>query len=378
MKTYHDYTELSRKIHAPEELKAKVLRSAAEGSGCREKAPAGRYSRGWSVLQKATAAAVAAVLAITIPIAGYAAVNGLGLKERLAKWGMQDVQALEELTNSQEEISGGATNVASESGGQEEAAGYSTQYAKYFVEEVILDSKTLYVKAKIMPLDDTYLLIPDIWMGENIIVDGVNMGTVEEYAASQGKTPVYAGIRFDNSETPINGGGYDYSLSADGSMYYYFSGENTFSSNEIALECTGLARTEGMNKADRVEFKVQLRDKSSVVASRIYTTFDTKALEETGIQINSLTLEETELGLYATFNYAANDAKFDGIFFKVMDASGKELEYLPGVGGAATGNEDGTFNCVLYYQKPATMDGLQFAIRDIGNDVNYGPYSFEK
>lgn len=378
MKTYHDYTELSRKIHAPEKLKAKVLRSAAEGSGCREKAPAGRYSRGWSVLQKATAAAVAAVLAITIPIAGYAAVNGLGLKERLAKWGMQDVQAVEELTNSQEEISGGATNVASESGGQEEAAGYSTQYAKYFVEEAVLDSKTLYVKAKIMPLEDTYLLIPDIWMGENLIVDGVNMGTVEEYAAAQGKTPVYAGIRFNNSETPINGGGYDYSLHADGSMYYYFSGENTFSNKEIALECTGLAYTDGMDLADRVEFKVQLRDKSSVAASCVYTTFDTKALEETGVQVNSLTLEETELGLYATFNYAANDAKFDGIFFKVMDASGKELEYLPNVAGAVTDNEDGTFNCVLYYQKPATMDGLQFAIRDIGSDVNYGPYSFEK
>lgn len=383
MKTYRDYTELSQKIQAPDQLKARVLQASIQGGRRRERTAAGRYSRGWSVAQKAAAAAI--ILAVCLPVTAYAAVKGLGLKDKLAQWGMQDIQAVEDLSVSASEISGGATEGASPdtaqtSASQEEPGVYSDRFAKYSFVEAVLDSKTIYVAAKITPLDNNYLLIPDVAFSDDVFtVDGVTVGTAEEYAASQGKEIVYAGIRFDNKENPINGAGYDYQLLGDGSIYYYFSGDNTFDSKEVTLQCTSITYTEDMNFDEfvRGDFEITLTDKSTTSAGPVYTVFDPKVYAETGIQINSLTLEQTEIGLYATFNFTTIEAKFQHIVFKVVDASGNELANMPVVSGTGTiDNGDGTFSTTNNYQKPADLEGLQFMIKDLNTDTYYGPYSF--
>ena len=188
MKTYRDYTELSQKIHAPEQLKARVLQASLQNSRHRERP--GRYSRGWSIAQKAAAAAI--LLAVCLPVTAYAAVKGLGLKEKLAQWGMQDIQAVEDLSVSASELSGGATedaipDTAQTSASQEKPGVYSDRFAKYSFEEAVLDSKTVYIAAKITPVDNNYRLIPDVAFSDDVFtVDGVTVGTAEEYAASQG------------------------------------------------------------------------------------------------------------------------------------------------------------------------------------------------
>lgn len=383
MKTYHDYTELSQKIHAPEQLKARVLQASLQGGRRQKRTAAGRYSRGWSVAQKAAAAAI--LLAVCLPVTAYAAVKGLGLKDKLAQWGMQDIQAVEDLSVSASEISGGATedafpDTAQTSASQEEPGVYSDRFANYSFVEAILDSKTIYVAAKITPLDSNYLLIPYFSSPDEVFtIDGVTVGTAEEYAASQGKEIVYVNILFDNKENPIQGAGYDCQLAADGSVYYFFMGENTFGSKEITMQCRTSSYTKDMDLEEYEfgEFEVALTDKSTVSASSVYTVFDSKAYEETGIRINDLTIEETEMGLYTTFTYAVSEAKCQDVFFKVVDASGKELAFMPGLAGTVTiDNGNGTFSRTNYYQKPANQEGLQFVIYDFNTGTYYGPYSF--
>lgn len=364
MKTYHDYTELSRKIHAPEELKARVLQSAAQSGSRRESAFAGGYSRGWSFLMKA---AVAAVLAVTIPIAGYAAVRGLGLKDYLAKRGLQDAQAVEALTSSDLELSGSVS--------------YQNGYADYTILEAVCDSQILYLAAQVRPLDSGDFLIPQYVMAEdsviNLGIDGLTEGTVGEYAASQGKRLVYASVGYSSGESYLDGAE-DFRYGDDGTLYYYYSAQNISGSKEITLKCAGLAYTAEMSVADRVEFEVTLFDKSNARDTR-YTVFDPMAASETGIQLNELLITETEIGLYVKFTFVKEESASESVVLNLLDAQGNQLESMPGIAGTGTmDNGDGTYSATMYYQKPSSMEGLQFAVRDWENAISYGPYSFSE
>lgn len=368
MKTYHEYTNLSQKIHAPEELKAKVLQSAAESSRSRKKASAGHSSRGWGFVMKA---AVAALLAVTIPVAGYAAAKSMGLTDWLASSGMQDVQGVEELTNSGLELSGG-----------KEGSSYRNNYAEYSILEAVCDSQTIYLAAQVKPIDSSYFLVPQYIMEEdsvsNLGIDGLTEGTVGEYAASQGKSLVYAGVGYYNGENHLDGGE-DFRYGNDGALYYYYSAQNISGSKNIALKCSGYAYTAEMSVTDRVEFEVTLFDKSSATET-LYTNMDPAAFDETGVQVTELILKQTEMGLYATFTFRADNAKIDadGIFFKILDANGEELDTLPRAGGESHVESSGIGTCQVCYQMPDNLDGLQFAIRDVWESINYGPYSFSK
>lgn len=370
MKTYRDYTELSDKIHAPEELKARVLQASLRQARPRRKP--GCYGRGWSVARKA---AVAAILAVTIPVAAYAAARGLGLVEYLGQIGMQDTQALDDLAVPLE------TNAPEATGDTQPRADYTDRFAAYSLEEVILDSGTIYASAKITPLDgDQYVLIPGIAFSDDILtVDGTAVGTPEEYAAAQGKQILYADVRFGFEDNIINGGGYDYKLCADGSIYFYFGGSNPSDRKDFAMQVSCISYTEEMSfeEFERGEFTVNVADQSTTT-KQVYTGFDSAIFADTGIQMHTLILEQTELGLYATFSFSDDDAKFEDISFAIVDGSGQELAGLPIVGGSGMEKTDGGWTTTVAYQMPASLEGLQFMIRDYVGDVNYGPYAFSE
>lgn len=386
--TLSDYTELNEEIHAPKELKDRVLRAAVQ-SGSKTKKYKGRYNRGWSVLQKAVAAAI---LVVCLPVTAYAAVMGFGLMEYLSQRGMGELQGVEQLVITPSELYVDVTEgTAEETDSEDGTVYYSTKYAKYTVLEAICDSQTIYLAAQVKPLGD-YFLIPQYLSPEDSVRNLIGMEylyendpemTISEYASSQGKTLAYAGIGYrtdlEAEGEPVTGGE-EYRYDSDGVLYYYYTAQNIWDSKEFTLKCTGSGYDLGasLEEIERVPFEVKVRDKNTNTENMVYTSFDPKAKAETGVQINSLTIEETEMGLYATFNYSDTEAKFDGIFFRIVDASGKELTSLPGTSGSGQiDNGDGTFNCTMNYQKPDSMEGLQFVVRDVWNSVNYGPYSFE-
>lgn len=379
-----DYTELNERIHAPKELKAKVLAAAAQTASEKTKKYQGLYSRGWSVLQKAAAAAI---LLVCLPVTAYAAAKGFGLLDYLDQLGIENLQDVEKLVVTPSEIPADvAENQDAETeqipAHQDNNVVYRTQYAQYTVEEAILDSNIIFIAAKVTPLDSRYLLIPDISFSEDVFtIEGVEVGTAEEYAASEGKEIVYAGIRFGDTEGILEGAGYSYKLAADGSVYYYCQAANSFGSKEILLQCTGLAHTAAMAVADRVEFEVYLTDQSTATTKKICTTIDPAAVLETGVQVNSITFEETELGTYVHINYTIVEPKFEYASLQLLDVNGEELPDLPGAVTGPVENPDGSLTATRAYQKLKTTDGLVLVIKDVWNttnveDPNYGPYSF--
>lgn len=363
MRTYRycNYKALSRQIHAPQDLKNSVLAAATHSHSAESKQPANRNRRGLRFLPKA---AVAAVLAIVLPMTVFGAAKSLGLIERLSQSGLQDTQTAQELS----------FNIA-------EKTSYRNSYAEYTFMEAVCDSNTLYLSAEIKPLDDSTLLVPQFVTEDEAVsdlqIEGVAQGTVGEYAASLGKTLVYTDIGYRNGDEHLDGS-VDFRCSADGTLYYFYSTTNTFGTSQIDLSCTGLAYTAGMSVADRVEFKVELFDKSHTT-EKVYTVFDEKAADETGIHISNLILQETELGLYATIKFTIDDPEAwrDCLSFKLQDASGAELASMPGISLGITENGDGTYSAALSYQKPNSSDDLRFIMRNYVTGEVFGPYSFE-
>lgn len=242
MKHYREYKELSQQIHAPEELKDKVFEAAAHGT------PKRTAGRGWSLLSRV---AVAAVLAVVLPVTAYAAVDGSGLLDYITRWNSRvdadiPIVSLEEPT-------------------------YRNSFAEYTVLEAAWDSEKVYVAAKIQPLDDNNLLVPQFVMEEESVtvlqIDGVTEGTVAEYAASLGKKLVYADIAYESTEGHLNDTSYWFKCMADGTLYYYCTAPIAFEGEELTLKCFGLAYTEEMTLAERVEFETQLEKKSIADAS---------------------------------------------------------------------------------------------------------------
>jgi len=167
----------------------------------------------------------------------------------------------------------------------------------------------------------------------------------------------------------------DFSYDEDGTLYLYAGNDNTSGNQNITVNCIGAAVTEGMTVADKVEFEVLIEDMSSMESSAI-TDFDARIFDETGIKLSYINIEETEIGLYVTFEYE-NDGSvtsLDGTWFKLCDAEGNEFKSLPGMGGAINDNGDGSFTETISYQKPASLDGMTITIKDVWNGVSYGPY----
>jgi len=376
----YDYADLSGKIHAPDELKAKVLKAAAQTQ--KAKAPAGRYSRGWSVMQKAVAAAAAVVLAISLPVAGYAAVKGLGLKDYLAQGGMWDIPAVEKLTNEHEDIvaANQTTSATQEDSSDPAVFTCENEYAVYAVQEAVLDSHTIYVSTLVTPKEGYFLIPGEFGWNDPVSMlnlEGAEEGTIEEYARSIGKKPasvsMHYGIGADIATTTVSS-----VCMEDGSVYLYESFANPFDGKNITMKCAAVGSSGNIEPQNRVEFELKLTDKSTTTG-QVYSTIDAKAFEETGLRINSVTLEETEMGLYATFHFTTANGELPHVDLRIADGTGNELPSLPGeIGTGILDNGDGTYSSTKNYQKPSSMDGLQITVRDILDDILYGPYSFSK
>ena len=357
MNRFNDYAALSRSIHAPEDLKHRVF-LAAVSSGRKEKKTGGRYSRGWSFMQKA---AVAAVLAIAIPFTAFAAARYFGLTDYLAESGMEDTQAVQELSVNMDQLES-----------------YCNDFAEYTIFEAVCDSNLIYVAAQIKPLDEGNMLVPQFVSADASVMElglgNITEGTIGEYAASLGKSLVYADVGYWNGESHLDGTA-DFRYGDDGTLYYYYSAHNTFQTKNITLKCAGVAYTDGMSLANRVEFETKLFDRSTSKET-VFTVFDGKAFAETGIRINSLTIQETELGMYATFTYEQSSES--SVNFKLLDANGDVLASMPNlIGTGVVDNGDGTCSEMLTCQKLESLEGLQFMIRDFDSGEYFGPYSFE-
>ena len=323
---------------------------------------------------------IAAVLVSVLTVTALAAGNGFGLRDYLSELGMKNTEAVEKLSGVPAGVPG--TESGQPTAGEQdvpangdEGVSFWNRYAKYTVSEAVLDPNALYVSVKISPLDSETILVPDIAFDEDIVTaDGKTLADLRngENAAKL----VYAGVRLDNSDGSVEGLGYSFKFDKEGNLYYYISGQNTYEGAELSIHCTGLARTEEMSLAERVEFDVTLINKSTESIKFEAEIVDPlKVCDETGIRMGKISCEETELGVYITIYYSTAYTQYEYLSMWLVGPDGKELPCLPGVSFQREEISDGSYCQTLAYQKLESMEGLQLVIKDVWGDTSFGPYS---
>ena len=323
---------------------------------------------------------IAAVLVSVLAVTALAAGNGFGLRDYLSELGMKNTEAVEKLSgvpagdpgSESGQPSAGEQDVPANG---DEGVSFWNRYAKYTVSEAVLDLNALYVSVKISPLDSETILVPDIAFDEDIVTaDGKTLADLRngENAAKL----VYAGVRLDNSDGSVEGLGYSFKFDKEGNLYYYISGQNTYEGAELSIHCTGLARTEEMSLAERVEFDVTLTNKSTEsIKSEAEIVDPLKVCDKTGIRMGNISCEETELGVYITISYSTAYTQYEYLSMWLVGPDGKELPRLPGVSFQREEISDGSYCQTLAYQKLESMEGLQLVIKDVWGDTIFGPYS---
>ena len=323
---------------------------------------------------------IAAVLVSVLTVTALAAGNGFGLRDYLSELGMKNTEAVEKLSGVPAGDPG--TESGQPSAGKQdvpangdEGVSFWNRYAKYTVSEAVLDPNALYVSVKISPLDSETILVPDIAFDEDIVTaDGKTLADLRngENAAKL----VYAGVRLVNSDGSVEGLGYFFKFDKEGNLYYYISGQNTYEGAELSIHCTGLAQTEEMSLAERVEFDVTLTNKSTESIKFEAEIVDPlKVCDETGIRMGKISCEETELGVYITISYSTAYTQYEYLSMWLVGPDGKELPRLPGVSFQREEIFDGSYCQTLAYQKLESMEGLQLVIKDVWGDTSFGPYS---
>lgn len=377
---FREYGDLTREIHAPERLKMEVLEAARASEKPQKAQKPGRYSRGFSFVQKA---AVAAVLLLAIPLTAYAATKAMGLKDYLEKRGFKDLQVVDSLTNTfategPEAAEPGAKKDDSEVKPQ---SSVKNDYAEYTVLEAVCDQNMLYLRAQIKPVSDKYFLMPGDWGSNDDVgylnIEGVSGCSIGEYAKSQGKTLVSVSVGYWYGEDFL-AGSYESQYQPDGTILFYHSAQNIAEGKEFTLRCTGSAVSNDMTINEHTEFEITVTDNSTSQQTELGSEFDPKIKEELGLTMVSLDAEDTEMATY--FNFTWKDGSWEGYNFEVVDAKGNELPHLPDqIGTGILDNGDGTFSEKLFYQKVGSLEGLRFRIKswEHGGDW-FGPYELPK
>lgn len=362
MKAFRDYTTVANQIHAPEELKEKVL-MAARASAAAEKSKAGRYSRrGLSFLQKA---AVAAVLAIVLPVTTYAAAKNFGLLDHLTQIGYQNTQDVQEFVETFPSEAATSPVVMENE---------DVKIPEFRVTEALCDSESLYVTVEIKPMDDRYLLVPsELGTNDdvgNMMIPGVSGMTIEEYATSLGKEILLAGSHLSNDNEYGVSAGLISKCTEDGTIYQYWAGENPDGLTEFTLTVTCLYHTLDMPLAERFTFDVPITNKSETTLVKTFTQFEDTGLDLT---IHSLTIEETALGYYATLIYSTTDG--DEYGFSLMTAEGEFMKPLPTANGPFSEElPDGTHASTYNFQNIYSLEGMQFQLMRGSDLERIGPF----
>lgn len=372
---YREYKDMNSKIHAPAELKHKVLLAARASKGQQPK----RHISPWSFLRKA---AVAAALAVFLPITAVAAANQMGLLEHLQMYGMKDTSAAEELLV-EFTTEPDATAEGTDGSVQEEHWDYADSIAEYRIVEALCDSDTIYIVADVRPVSEEYFLIPGYlgWNDDasNLLMEGVDTGGMncEEYALSLGKTPAAAQISFDLNGEMEQGGGYWSVSNPDSSFRVYYSSTNSTGASEFSLDCSCVSMLDGHygTDANRGSFSYQMTD-NSVTSEQSFTQFDQRIATETPFTVKSMTVRSTQIGTYVDFVFTYSD---DTLFFdiRLVDENGDVLPNMPGISSGTKDNGDGTYSTTRYYQRIEDLSKayIGFYVPETGE--HYGPYTFQ-
>lgn len=302
-------------------------------------------------------AAITIVCILSLGTTAYAAVKHFGLMDFLGKRGLVESETTEKIT-------------------QEKMAekGYiaSNEYATYTLKEALVDKELIYMVVEVAPKSDSYLLAMQDCSPEdsvmNLCIDGVTEGTVQEYVDELGKELVLVGMGLFKDEELISCVE-DAKSTVDGKLYYCVTATNGFDASELDLKFTGsayLSSAQTMEDISRCSLDITLRDYSSQ-EEKTYLPIMTNEWEESGFVLDTVEVEETELGVYATYIYKVEQLKEDQyIGFVLSDADGNQFNSMPYyIGGGEEILENGYRKSTYAYQKPDNVSNLYLYISGV-------------
>lgn len=320
---------------------------------------------------------IAAAVLVLIPVVAFAATKGFGLLDYLSDKGVKNPDQLADLSaGPQEMFSDGDISAEISDNGVWFTAGK----AKFTVLESLYDSETVYLLAKVVPAEDDVFIIPQYFGREDSTkqlmgLDEIPEGTIEQYAGYLGKGLGVGSIGYSVNGSHLDGSE-DYIYGPDGALYYYFTGMLPSDGN-VTIDCRGVFYQDLEEATDKqtVEFSINLR-KASESQVTDYGTFDEEITGETGITVQTLTIEETDLGMYATFEFLMDESK--DLAFLLTDKDGNTLPSIPGAAG--TGQEsigDGVYTITVTCLTPEDASDVRFVIYDYVEGIKYGPYRYK-
>lgn len=405
MSNFNEYTRLSQEIHAPEKLKNQVLVKAARQSKKQKK---GHYLRPMSIMKKVGIAA--AILAVALPVTAFGVSRTMGLREHLEQ-SNRDPQLGEAVESLMVTVPSSAKDAESVPC----IASAKDDMAEYRLLEAACDSKSLYLHMQVVPLKDDVMFIdqcvsPDGSVGD-MCIPGVSEGTPAEYAKSQGKQLCYASLTPEFNGEIINGWGVWAETAPDGSLHVYGEGNNPSGEKEYTMGFSGftyaLDNQEIVPLEARTTFEATIQDISSSEKTvyKHFRAYDPKSPDlekDLGVVLDSLTMEKTELGYYATFTYHLTKdtmAKVEEearqpensqysesdmliqhlVGFIVLDENGEFFQVNGPDGGCqgAVDNGDGTFSYTDSLPNVESINNLKFKVLTPDLD-KVGLYAYDR
>lgn len=310
-------------------------------------------------------AAITLVCILSLGTTAYAAVKYFGLMDFLGKAEITESESVEKIT--------GETMA-------EQGYSVSNEYVTYTLKEALVDKELIYMVVEVDPKSDSYLLAMQDCSPEdsvmNLGIDGVTEGTVQEYADELGKELVLVGMALFKDEELISCV-HDAKGTKEGKLYYCITATNGFNVNELKLTFTGSARlSSGITMEDvrRCSLDITLKDYSSQ-EEKTYMPVMGNGWEDSGFDLSTVEVKETELGIYATYVYKVEQLKENQyIGFVLSDTDGNKFDYMPYYVNGGEEILDNGYRKVTYaYQKTENITDLQLYVTGVGEKFDNIP-----
>lgn len=310
-------------------------------------------------------AVITLVCILSLGTTVYAAAKYFGLMDFLGKTGIMESESVEKLTWEKME---------------EQGYRASNEYATYTLKEALVDKELIYMLVEVAPKSESYLLAMQDCSPEdsvmNLGIDGVTEGTVQEYADELGKELVLVGMALFKDEELVSCV-HDAKGTTDGKLYYCITATNGFNLNELKLKFTGSARLSSgitMEDISRCSLDITLRDYSGQ-EEKIYLPAMKNGWEDGRIDLKTIEVRETELGLYVTYIYKAEQLEEEQyIGFVLSDTEGNKFNYMPYyINGGEEILDNGYHKVTYAYQKPENVSDLHLYISGVAEELDEIP-----
>lgn len=310
------------------------------------------------------AASIAAAAFLVVGTTAFASTKIFGLDDYFASWN----------TKIPEEAKSLAQNNVSQEDKKEELVDFK-------VREYLCDSNQMYfvIEAKAME-NDKYLLIGEGLCPEdsveNLKIEGVTEGTIEDYAKKQGKEILVINPSVD---TGAGAASIDFHLEKDGTGVIIYTTENVQKEKKLTLTCNTIVYPYGIEDdseilRDSFTFEVENKSNENTYA---YKVTDATGADAAGIQIEDIQILETELSQRVEITYK-NNKKNEGIVLQVLGEDGEELSFGAAEGGYSEVLEDGTEKQVRNYEKTELPKTLKIRVKDIYETEVFGTITVER